>query len=206
MYQGPNRSHPQGEEEGMMTGSRITFYIIEWVSLLIATMGALAWGLVGLFKYSATSPGFEGYGRVPGIAQGISTTGSFGVLTGGSRVVYTIVGIAGLITLGVVIEMVRRRLSPWRLVSIVAVLLTALGAINWGLIGLFKYDAVAEAFGRSFGALFTGDRVLYTVIGVAGLISVGGLVDLFGVYFVASAKRPLRLVTPEPVAEERKAA
>jgi uncharacterized membrane protein YuzA (DUF378 family) len=31
-------------------------------------------------------------------------------------------------------------------------LLVIVGAINWGLVGLFKFDLVAKIFGEQFGA------------------------------------------------------
>lgn len=43
--------------------------------------------------------------------------------------------------------------------------LTIIGAINWGLIGLFKFDLVAALFGN----LTAVSRVIYTIIGVCGL-------------------------------------
>jgi uncharacterized protein len=190
-----------------MESSRDMRHVVGWVGLLVATIGSLGWALVGLFQYSAASPGFEGYGRVQAVAQGINTAGGdFGTLTSGSRVVYTIVGVAGLITLGVFVGMVTSRLNAWRVVSSAAVLVTALGAINWGLIGLFKYDLVADVVGESFGVLATSNRVIYTVIGVAGLVAVGSLVDLFREYFVPAAERPTHLRVVEPTVEEHKAA
>jgi uncharacterized membrane protein YuzA (DUF378 family) len=38
--------------------------------------------------------------------------------------------------------------------------------LNWGLVGLFRFDLVAWLFGGS-GSLFS--RVVYTVVGLAGL-------------------------------------
>ena len=45
-------------------------------------------------------------------------------------------------------------------------LLVAIGAINWGLVGFFQFDLVA----RFLGVMTTPARVVYGVIGVAGLI------------------------------------
>ena len=47
-----------------------------------------------------------------------------------------------------------------------ALLLTIVGGINWGLVGLFKFDLVAWLFGGS-GSLFS--RIIYTLVGLAGL-------------------------------------
>ena len=47
-----------------------------------------------------------------------------------------------------------------------ALLLAIIGAINWGLIGIFQFDLVAYLFGGQ-GALVS--RIIYTVVGAAGL-------------------------------------
>ena len=50
--------------------------------------------------------------------------------------------------------------------------LVGLGALNWGLVGIFQMDLVAAAFGA--GAVLT--RLVYGVIGVAGLLKLCSLV------------------------------
>ena len=45
-------------------------------------------------------------------------------------------------------------------------LLVGLGALNWGLVGLFRVDLVAKLLGAMTGAA----RVVYVLIGVAGLL------------------------------------
>lgn len=52
----------------------------------------------------------------------------------------------------------------------VALVLTIVGALNWGLVGLFEFDLVASLFG---GADQVISRVIYTVIGLAGIINIG---------------------------------
>lgn len=47
--------------------------------------------------------------------------------------------------------------------------LIIIGAVNWALVGLFQFDLVAFLFGGQ-GALIA--RVIYTVIGAAGLWSI----------------------------------
>lgn len=44
--------------------------------------------------------------------------------------------------------------------------LVIIGAINWGLVGLFKLDVVASLFGGSASAL---SRIIYTLVGIAGI-------------------------------------
>jgi len=48
----------------------------------------------------------------------------------------------------------------------VALSLVILGAINWGLIGLFRFDLVAVIFG---GMESVVSRIIYTIIALAGL-------------------------------------
>lgn len=50
----------------------------------------------------------------------------------------------------------------------IALLLTIIGAINWGLIGFFQFDLVAAIFG---GQNSTISRIIYGIIGIAGLIN-----------------------------------
>ena len=47
-----------------------------------------------------------------------------------------------------------------------ALLLVIVGAINWALVGVFQFDLVAWIFG---GQAAVVSRILYTIIGVAGL-------------------------------------
>ena len=48
----------------------------------------------------------------------------------------------------------------------VALLLTIIGALNWGGIGLFGFDTVAFLVG---GPLALLSRIIYTLVGLAGL-------------------------------------
>ena len=45
---------------------------------------------------------------------------------------------------------------------------TIVGAINWGLIGLFNFDLVATLF----GPMTVAARVIYTIVGIAGLVNI----------------------------------
>ncbi len=47
-----------------------------------------------------------------------------------------------------------------------ALTLVIIGAINWGLIGIFGLDVVAWLFG---GQLSVVSRTIYTLVGLAGL-------------------------------------
>ena len=48
----------------------------------------------------------------------------------------------------------------------IALILTIIGALNWGSIGLFGFDLVAFLCGGQMG---TVSRVIYTLVGLAGL-------------------------------------
>lgn len=51
----------------------------------------------------------------------------------------------------------------------IALTLVIIGALNWLLIGLFEFDLVATLFGEM--SLFS--RVIYSLVGVCGIISIG---------------------------------
>lgn len=51
----------------------------------------------------------------------------------------------------------------------IALVLVIIGAINWGLIGFFKFDLVASLFGGQTAGL---SRIVYALVGIAGLISI----------------------------------
>jgi len=48
----------------------------------------------------------------------------------------------------------------------ISLILTIIGAVNWGLVGLAKFDLVAWIFGGQT-ALFS--RIIYVLVGLAGL-------------------------------------
>lgn len=54
-----------------------------------------------------------------------------------------------------------------------ALILVIVGALNWGLIGLFEFDLVASLFGGSTSVL---SRIVYSLVGLAGLYSIKFLV------------------------------
>ena len=47
-----------------------------------------------------------------------------------------------------------------------ALIISIIGSINWGLVGIFQFDLVAWLFGGQ-GAVVS--RIIYTVVGIAGL-------------------------------------
>ena len=50
-----------------------------------------------------------------------------------------------------------------------SLVLVIIGALNWLLVGLFQFDLVAALFGGQDEVL---SRIIYTVVGLAGLWSI----------------------------------
>ncbi len=48
----------------------------------------------------------------------------------------------------------------------ICLILIIIGALNWGLVGLFEFDLVAWAFGGTTALI---SRIVYTVIALAGI-------------------------------------
>ena len=51
----------------------------------------------------------------------------------------------------------------------VCLVLTIIGAINWGLIGLLDFNLVSFLFGE----MSILSRIVYSLVGIAGLINIG---------------------------------
>ena len=63
--------------------------------------------------------------------------------------------------------------------QIIGIILAAVGAINWGLVGLFKFDLVAfVAGGKSFGELNPVSRLVYILVAVAGVIAATAITEV----------------------------
>ncbi|WP_445479999.1 DUF378 domain-containing protein [Lysinibacillus irui] len=58
----------------------------------------------------------------------------------------------------------------------IALILVIIGAINWGLIGFFRFDLVAYLFGGQTAVL---SRWIYALVGLAGLITIPILMKRF---------------------------
>lgn len=67
-----------------------------------------------------------------------------------------------------------------RVLRRIALALVIIGAINWGLIGLFQFDLVASLFGGQAAGL---SRVVYTLVGISGIICLS-------FYFTEEVDRP----------------
>ena len=52
-----------------------------------------------------------------------------------------------------------------KIIDKIALVLIIIGAINWGLIGFFKFDLVAAIFGQ----MSAFSRIVYALVGISGL-------------------------------------
>ena len=50
----------------------------------------------------------------------------------------------------------------------IALLLVIIGAVNWGLVGIFRFDLVAALFGGQAAVI---SRIVYTLVGAAGRLN-----------------------------------
>ncbi len=55
----------------------------------------------------------------------------------------------------------------------IALVLVIIGALNWLLVGLFKYDLVAGLFGGPAALI---SRIIYVIVGLAGIWTISLLV------------------------------
>jgi len=73
-----------------------------------------------------------------------------------------------------------------RYVNALALLLVIVGAANWLLVGIAKFDLVAALTGTSFGQTNALSSVIYILVGVSGLM----LLPVLGRW--ATASEPTR--------------
>jgi len=61
------------------------------------------------------------------------------------------------------------------IVNVVAPILVTIGAINWGLVGLFEWNFIEEVFSDGGSALSTSTlaKVIYILIGASALWNIG---------------------------------
>lgn len=50
----------------------------------------------------------------------------------------------------------------------ICLVFTIIGALNWGLIGIFDFNLVEAIFGSDMLA-----RIIYSIVGITGLINIG---------------------------------
>jgi uncharacterized membrane protein YuzA (DUF378 family) len=160
------------------------------LAFIVVVLSAINIGFVGIAKYDII---------------GHLARGTFGDVTTGSRIVFTVIGIAGLIMIPWLVSTASGRMRAreryetsyaWLMTGWVALLVATLGALNWGFIGIAKYDVVGALAGLKFGALAAGNRIPFTVVGLAGLVLIPFLVSLLS--------GQLSLLRPEEVVERER--
>jgi hypothetical protein len=68
-----------------------------------------------------------------------------------------------------------------RKLDTVALVLTSVGGLNWGLVGLFRFDLVAAIFGgMTFGETNLASRIVYALVGLSAAYLLGRIPALVG--------------------------
>lgn len=163
---------------------------VSTLAFILVVLSAINIGFVGIAQYDII---------------GHLARGTFGDVTTGSRIVFTLVGIAGLVMIPWIVTLAMGRTKAreesqtsdaWLMTGWLALLIATLGALNWGFIGIAKYDVVGAIAGLSFGTLAAGNRIPFTVIGIPGLVLIPFVVSLLS--------GQLSLVRPEEVVERER--
>jgi uncharacterized membrane protein YuzA (DUF378 family) len=76
-----------------------------------------------------------------------------------------------------------RRCTAMKKLDVLAATLVLVGGVNWGLVGVAKFDLVAWIFGgMDFGETNAASRVVYSLVGLAAVYGIGSL--------LSAARRP----------------
>jgi uncharacterized membrane protein YuzA (DUF378 family) len=63
--------------------------------------------------------------------------------------------------------------SEMEIVTNLAMILAVVGALNWGLVGIFKFDLVAFLTGaKTFGSVNSLSRLVYLLVAVSGGVAI----------------------------------
>lgn len=60
-----------------------------------------------------------------------------------------------------------------KVIDTIALILVIIGAINWGLVGIFNFNLVDAIF----GVMSALSRIIYTLVGISGLWAIKLLFD-----------------------------
>lgn len=77
--------------------------------------------------------------------------------------------------------------SIWKSIDCVAYALLVIGALNWGLVGFFRFDLVAGIFGE----LTILSRIVYALVGIAALYDLVSLRAIFKRWEIHLPRRPV---------------
>ena len=64
---------------------------------------------------------------------------------------------------------IRKEDEYMQIIQKIALVFTIIGAVNWGLIGLFDFNLV----NMIFGGMEMLEKIVYIIVGVCGLINIG---------------------------------
>jgi uncharacterized membrane protein YuzA (DUF378 family) len=67
-----------------------------------------------------------------------------------------------------------------RKLEVVAMTLVIVGALNWGLVAIAEFDLVAWLFGNDFGETSAITRIVYGLVGIAGVYGAASLLGAKG--------------------------
>ena len=68
-----------------------------------------------------------------------------------------------------------------RKLDTLALVLTIVGGLNWGLVGLFRFDLVAAVFGgMEFGESNLASRIIYAAVGLSAVYLLSRIRALLG--------------------------
>ena len=62
-------------------------------------------------------------------------------------------------------------------IDLLAAVLVLVGALNWGLVAIAEFDLVATVFGMEFGETNVASRIVYGLVGLAGVYGVVSLMS-----------------------------
>ena len=76
---------------------------------------------------------------------------------------------------------IQRRFILLKKLDTLAFVLTIVGGLNWGLVGLFRFDLVAAIFGgMEFGETNLASRIVYAAVGLSAVYLLGRIRTLVG--------------------------
>jgi uncharacterized membrane protein YuzA (DUF378 family) len=75
-----------------------------------------------------------------------------------------------------------------RPLDVISFVLVIIGAINWLLVGLFRFDLAAALAGREFGEVGAFNAIVYVLVGLAAIVQIA----------LRSTRRPIEVGHDRP--------
>lgn len=76
--------------------------------------------------------------------------------------------------------------SVWKTIDVIAYSLLLIGALNWGLVGLLRFDLVAGLF----GSMTMLSRIVYSLVGLAAVYDLVSLPHIMRRWEIHIHRRP----------------